>query len=394
MALRGLPVDNGDEADESEGDDDIEEAGELGPDDENLAAVAPVGGIPEKAKSAQTAGSSLRAPDVLKSVWATNVRGDDEGDDGADIFCVRHSPDDTLVAAGCGDGVVRLFHTDGGRLAYSLFDGDAQLPATCLRFRPAGGGGSTTRNILLAASTDGTVKHWHITSKRCLHTVTEKDNQVYAIDYTTDGGRFVTAGRDYTVRLYDEATKTCVTSLCSSFDKSTSGHSNRIFSVKFSELQPDVLFSGGWDNTLQVWDARAGYAVKSIWGPHICGDAIDAHEHTILTGSWRPEQQLQLWDMRTGGLSDTIGWGPAAQGREPCQVYAAQFSKQGAGFIAAGGSGANELKIFSVAQKAAIGVFTLPKGVYGVDFSHNGKTVAIAAGDSSVRVVSAMTSRS
>ena len=35
---------------------------------------------------------------------------------------------------------------------------------------------------------------------------------------------------------------------------------------------PNVLLSGGWDNTVQVWDVRAGQSVRSIFGPHICGE--------------------------------------------------------------------------------------------------------------------------
>ena len=50
------------------------------------------------------------------------------------------------------------------------------------------------------ANSDGTVQHWHVTSSRCLHTITEEDNQVYALDYAVDGLRFATAGKDYTVR--------------------------------------------------------------------------------------------------------------------------------------------------------------------------------------------------
>ena len=38
----------------------------------------------------------------------------------------------------------------------------------------------------------------------------------------------------------------------------TTGHSNRVFSLKFVAEDPNLLVSGGWDNTVQVWDVRAG----------------------------------------------------------------------------------------------------------------------------------------
>lgn len=47
-----------------------------------------------------------------------------------------------------------------------------------------------------------------------------------------------------------------------------------------------VLLTGGWDNTIQFWDMRVGYSVKSIFGPHISGDSLDICNNEILTGSW------------------------------------------------------------------------------------------------------------
>eukprot|EP00439_Symbiodinium_sp_Y106_P039852 s1928_g4.t2 len=54
---------------------------------------------------------------------------------------------------------------------------------------------------------------------------------------------------------------------------------------------PWGLVSGGWDNTVQYWDLRAGHAVRAIFGPHICGDALDvsADGTQLLTGSCRDE---------------------------------------------------------------------------------------------------------
>ena len=37
--------------------------------------------------------------------------------------------------------------------------------------------------------------------------------------------------KSHQVRVYDEATKTCVGKLCGGYSKTSQGHSNRIFSV-------------------------------------------------------------------------------------------------------------------------------------------------------------------
>ncbi|RHY34961.1 hypothetical protein DYB32_000530 [Aphanomyces invadans] len=92
----------------------------------------------------------------------------------------------------------------------------------------------------------------------------------------------------------------------------TAGHSNRVFSVKFHPLDENTIISGGWDNTIQIWDTRVGHSVRGIYGPHIAGaahvqitnlpdgldltgDAIDINaKNEILTGSWRPENPLEV----------------------------------------------------------------------------------------------------
>lgn len=57
-----------------------------------------------------------------------------------------------------------------------------------------------------------------------------------------------TAGKDTIIRVYDEFTKSL--SLKFSQQGDHPGHSNRVFSVKFNPYNPNMLVSGGWDNTL------------------------------------------------------------------------------------------------------------------------------------------------
>ena len=101
------------------------------------------------------------------------------------------------------------------------------------------------------------------------------------------------------------------------------GHSNRVFSVKFVPEDDNMLVSGGWDNTVQIWDSRVEMAVRSFYGPHICGNAVDVKDGMVLTGSWRQEHQLQLWDFGTGKLIEEIQWGPKS--KQDCMLYCAKF---------------------------------------------------------------------
>ena len=75
-------------------------------------------------------------------------------------------------------------------------------------------------------------------------------------------------------------------------------------------MNPNILFSGGWDNTMQVYDIREKGPVASIFGPHVCGDAIDVRNdgYTVLTGSYRQDDALQLFDIRAMKCTRTYEW--------------------------------------------------------------------------------------
>merc|ERR1712196_247517 len=231
-----------------------------------------------------------------------------------------------------------------------------------------------TRHVILSTNASGVVQHWHVTSGKCLHTIREEQengdtNQVFCLDYHPDASKFATAGQDYKVRLYDEATKTQISTLCGGYGKAMPGHSNRVFSLKFSEKDPNLLVSGGWDNTIQIWDCRQEAPARSCFGAHIAGDSVDVHGDMILSGSWRPHDALQMWDLGSGELMHNINWGPKVDG-EATLLYAAQFSQDNARRVIAGGSGTNEARLFDRASGELLGSLREPNmgPVFSVDF--------------------------
>ncbi len=157
----------------------------------------------------------------------------------------------------------------------------------------------------------------------------------------------------------------------------TAGHVNRVFALKFSPSDSNLIMTGGWDNTVQVWDTRCTHAIRSIFGPHICGDALDFCNNQILTGSWRPEQPLQLWEFGTGKLIHDVPW-TVPEGSQPCLLYATQFNRNGGEFFAAAGSGANELRIFNSKTLKVVGeAGGFKRGIYALDYSPDGKSICI-----------------
>jgi WD40 repeat protein len=73
--------------------------------------------------------------------------------------------------------------------------------------------------------------------------IISETNSYLTIDYSPDGGtKFVCAGKNPTIEVYDEETL----QMMSEF-KSSHKHSNKIFCTKFNNQDPNVIYSGGWD---------------------------------------------------------------------------------------------------------------------------------------------------
>lgn len=51
-----------------------------------------------------------------------------------------------------------------------------------------------------------------------------------------------------------------------------------------------------------------GGPVRSLLGPSICGDSLDLFDGFILTGSYRQENPLEVWDLGTAKLITAIDW--------------------------------------------------------------------------------------
>ena len=99
------------------------------------------------------------------------------------------------------------------------------------------------------------MKHWHATSGKCLHSrLDDPMNHLFCLDFNSTGTLLAVGGRDCHVRIYDETTKSLALTMKERGD--LPGHSNRIFCVKFNPIDTNILLSGGWDNTVQVYDIR------------------------------------------------------------------------------------------------------------------------------------------
>eukprot|EP01006_Ploeotia_vitrea_P038492 TRINITY_DN66241_c12_g1_i1.p1 TRINITY_DN66241_c12_g1~~TRINITY_DN66241_c12_g1_i1.p1 ORF type:complete len:391 (+),score=-17.72 TRINITY_DN66241_c12_g1_i1:69-1241(+) len=371
----------------------------------------------------------------MSTNYSLKIRHSIEHNSG-EILCVKFSPDGKHLLTGCGDGSIRIYNTKTGKEVHKLQDSYSIIPnpVISIKFRPnLEENRNKNKNILISTNTAGTTQQWNLTSYKCIYTSRITDGeQLYCVDYDTQGQKFVTAGKDKILRLYDEETKKLVCTMEHGIktpnvvninnnnnnidnnnidnneneeDNRPTGHSNRIFACKFHPIDVNTIITGGWDRTLQIWDIREGKSVRKINGPFISGEGLDINHNglELLTGSWRANNSLEIYDYRQGKKLKDIPWnGPYGHGSNinpPTLLYSSQYSKEGENkFICAGGSGYNELKVFDQQDHHHVigSIHDLNGAIFTVDFSNDigsyasdevYQTIACGGSDSTIKII-------
>eukprot|EP00795_Rhopilema_esculentum_P015498 gene15498-6755_t len=294
-----------------------------------------------------------------------------------EVMNCRFNPNGDLLAVGLANGVIKVYSVESKTCVYSIPNPNSDLPVTCLRWKPDTRD-QTYANVVTATYASGDVKQWHVSSGKCLWTVKE-DRQVLTCSISSNAGRFLTSGSDAKVYLYDASTR----NVLNTFEASTKyqfmdGHTMRVFVVQFQPDNPNVFVSGGWDDTVQWWDVRQDpcHNIRKIVGPHICGEGLDIEPTSlnIVTGSWRKDNNVQVWDFHSGNLIKDV---PSDFNRS--MIYTVQWKNPDT--IITGGSHCNMMRFINYKSMTTTGrLMDLPGAVYSVDNNHKGPQSAVAVG--------------
>lgn len=234
----------------------------------------------------------------------------------AQCFSTAFNDDASLLACGYSNGHINIFDINSKKDPIRFAVGE--YPVTSLKWN------NKKRTTLLIGAADGYVSHWHVSSGKILNSIKEIGNSINSVDFSADYKKFVTAGNDITVRLYDENMKSLITTMKPA-NFTQPGHAGRIFCVRFAPFDNNVIYSGGWDKTVQFYDIRAGKVINSIFGPEIVGESIDMNSYTMATGAWSQENQIQLWDYRELKLICNVKW-DTGKTYHPTYIHAVKFN--------------------------------------------------------------------
>lgn len=192
------------------------------------------------------------------------------------------------------------------------------------------------------------------------------------------------------------------------------GHSNRVFSVRFSiEDNGNKLVSGGWDNRIIGWDLRTGDPVQSIKGRMTVSDGgISVVPRKMLSSSYSNDKQLAMYDVQTfkeieiGKDKENLEWinldideeeeDESEEGEEEEKVeekivvrkanlYCGCFSSDGK-FVLAGGAVRNEARIMSVTGSLIYRIYGLARPVICCDWNKGNSQFCLGGSDGFLRL--------
>ncbi|KAH0569964.1 WD40 repeat protein [Spironucleus salmonicida] len=331
-----------------------------------------------------------------------------------ETMSIDFSPDMQYIAQGCSNGSVYLHSVPTPTINKALTSPYSK-PVTGISFGPTG-------SKLVSVQSNGSMCTWNYHGQLIDHQ--KLNTELYTIKYNNQGNQFAVAGRDQIVHIFDDATN-------KETQKLQCGHNNRIFGLAYDSQTSSVLYSGGWDNIVQIWDLRIGQPVQSIHSVQVCGDSIDELDGKLLIGSWRPNDCLQVYDLRqlkqklisiqdltmesdneiivTNNLPFNRQISPAImkndsfirqdqvekssnsddsqkqssnqQQNNPTLIYTCKFNRAQPRLIFGAGSGGNMMKIFDLDSNSLKGVLKCQSSIYCSALSANGALGAVA-GDS------------
>lgn len=254
----------------------------------------------------------------------------------ATVYCVDFSPDGKTLVSGSGDGTLKLWNVETGRMIWSKQPHDSST-IRCAVFSPDGktiatGSYDNTLKLLSAAdgaesktlkghtgsvrivafsrdgkwlassSSDGTARVWDVATGRTVQTLKGHNSTVRTVDFSPDGKLVATGSSDRTIKVWDRKTGKLLHTMA--------GHRSSVRSVAFS---PDgnTILSGSLDNTIRMWDVISGDERIMLSGhtSSVKSVAYSADGRFFVSGG--NDRYLRIWDADTGKLVNSLS-GPTS----------------------------------------------------------------------------------
>jgi WD40 repeat protein len=213
------------------------------------------------------------------------------------VLGVAFRPDGARLVTTSADGTVRQWDTVAGREVEPPYDrhtGEVHVAV----YSPDG-------QWLASAGTDRTIRVWRATGREDVAVLHGHTGDVTGVAFAAGGRRLASLSRhrwsgwavDDTVRVWEVDLQATLPVL--------RGHSSYVYPVVFS---PDGhwIASGGWDNTVRLWDAATGEPCATLPHPGIVRTLAFGPDSRWLVSGGNGDDRLRIWDVATARVRKEI----------------------------------------------------------------------------------------
>jgi WD40 repeat protein len=162
------------------------------------------------------------------------------------VRCVAFRPDKDEMVIGCGDGTIRVIHTETFEQLAKLEGHEKDFSVNCLTYTPNG-------KQLISGSRDARLNFWDLASGyELLYKIPAHNYAIYSIVFHPSKPIYATGSMDKTIRIWELGKMRPIRTI----DLSNGGHKNSVNKLLWSNFN-DYLISTGDDRSIKVWSIDA-----------------------------------------------------------------------------------------------------------------------------------------